>query len=38
MLSTALRVDADDVVELICKHPSHLQPRLGDTLRWPVWG
>ena len=29
----AVRVDADHVVQLICKHPNHLQPRLGDTLR-----
>jgi hypothetical protein len=29
----AVRVDADHVVQLICKHPTHLQPRLGDTLR-----
>jgi hypothetical protein len=28
-----VRVDADHVVQLICKHPTHLQPRLGDTLR-----
>jgi len=34
----AVRVDADHVVELICKHPSHLQPRLGEQLRLPVWG
>src|SRR5207244_11412303 len=29
----AVRVDPDHVVQLICKHPTHLQPRLGDTLR-----
>jgi hypothetical protein len=34
----AVRVDADHVVELICKHPNHLQPRLGEQLRLPVWG
>jgi hypothetical protein len=28
----AMWVDADHVVQLICKHPTHLQPRLGDTL------
>jgi hypothetical protein len=29
----AVRVDANHVVELICEHPTHLQPMLGDTLR-----
>jgi hypothetical protein len=29
----AVRVDPDHVVQPICKHPTHPQPRLGDTLR-----
>jgi class 3 adenylate cyclase len=29
----AVRVDPDHVVQLICKHPRHLQPRLGEQLR-----
>jgi hypothetical protein len=27
----AVRIDADHVVEPICKHPTHLQPTLGGT-------
>jgi len=34
----AVRVDTNDVVQLICKHPfSDLQPRVGDTTV-SVWG
>jgi hypothetical protein len=33
----AMRVDADDVVQLICKHASTSSLRL-DRDRWPVWG
>jgi hypothetical protein len=29
----AVRINTNHVVQLICKHPNHLQPRLGDTLR-----
>jgi hypothetical protein len=32
-MRVAVRVDTDHVVQLICKHRFHLQPRLGDTLR-----
>ena len=27
----AMRVDANNEVQLICKHPKYLQPRLGDN-------
>jgi hypothetical protein len=33
----AVRINTDHVVQLICKHPTHLQPRLGDTTPVPVW-
>src|SRR5436190_15512531 len=33
----AVRVDADHVVQLICKHPTHLQPRFGGHTPVPVW-
>ena len=35
----AMRVDTDDVVQLICKHPStDLQPSVGGHEPVPVWG
>ena len=32
-LSRLRWVDAEHEVQLICEHPNHLQPRLGDKLR-----
>jgi hypothetical protein len=34
----AVRVDADHVVQLICKHSSHLQPKVGGQTPVSVWG
>src|SRR3954451_24306048 len=35
----AVRVDADDVVQLICEHPrTDLQPSVGGHQPVPVWG
>ena len=35
----AVRVDTDDVVQLICKHPStDLQPKRWGTHPVSVWG
>ncbi len=35
----AMRVDTDDVVQLICKHPStDLQPKVGGHEPVSVWG
>ncbi len=30
-MTIAVRVDTNDIVHLICKHPIHLQPRLGTN-------
>jgi hypothetical protein len=27
----AMRINTNHVVELLCTHPTHLQPRLGDN-------
>ena len=32
-MTVAVRVDTDHIAHLICKHPLHLQPWLGDQLR-----
>jgi hypothetical protein len=29
----AVRINTNHIVQLIRKHPNHLQPKLGDTLR-----
>jgi hypothetical protein len=37
-MAVAVRVDADHVVQLICKHPIDLQPCVGGTTPVSVWG
>jgi hypothetical protein len=38
-MKVAVRVDADDVVQLICKHPrTDLQPKRWGTHPVSVWG
>jgi hypothetical protein len=33
-----VRVDADDVVQLICKHPDRPPAQVGGQTPVPVWG
>jgi len=38
-MRVAVRIDADDVVQLICKHPrTDLQPKRWGTHTVSVWG
>jgi hypothetical protein len=34
----AVRVNADHVVQLICKHPKHPPAQVGGHTPVPVWG
>jgi len=33
-----VRIDADDVVQLICEHPDRPPAQLGGQVPVPVWG
>jgi hypothetical protein len=37
-MRVAVRVDADDVVQLICEHPNRPPAQVGGHEPVPVWG